>query len=141
MCSMISRRALVTLAFGATLAVAGCSATTTTTGNKTRPETLDAKGFAELIAEPGVVVVDVRTPEEYQAGHLRDALLIGIADPDFADQIAKLDKSKTYALYCRSGNRSGQALAYMRKAGFTQVHHLGGGIGAWQSAGGEVVTG
>lgn len=148
---MISRRAFATLAIGVVIAASGCSAQSSTieaankevsaaeTGAKL-PDTLDAKSFADLIAEPDVVVVDVRTPEEFASGHIEDALLINIGSPDFAEQIGKLDQSKTYALYCRSGNRSGQALSAMRKAGFGNVHHLGGGIGAWQANGGEVVT-
>ena len=66
---------------------------------------------------------------------------IDIASPAFAAQVAALDPSAPYAVYCRSGNRSASALAEMAAVGMTGAYHLGGGIGAWQSAGGEVVTG
>ncbi len=137
---VINRRTFGTLMIGAAIAAAtGCTSATKTPGRLA--ETLDAKAFRELISSPDVVLVDVRTPGEYQAGHLRDALLIDISAPDFASRIAALDHGKTYALYCRSANRSGQALSIMRKAGFGDVHHLAGGIGAWQATGGEIVTG
>ncbi len=138
---MISRRSFGALLLGAVVATAtGCTTTTATETVSRRAELLDAAEFTELISDPDVVVIDVRTPVEYQQGHLRDALLIDISSQDFADKVSQLDPKKTYALYCRSANRSGQAVSYMRKAGFEHVHHLGGGIGAWQAAGGEVVT-
>ena len=69
------------------------------------------------------------------------AVNVDVSSPDFAAQIATLDPSAPYAVYCRSGNRSGVAVATMAEQGFTNAYHLGGGIGAWQDAGGEVVTG
>lgn len=139
---MISRRTFGALLLGAVAATAtGCTATAATETDSKRAELLDAAEFTDLISDPEVVVIDVRTPAEYQEGHLRDALLIDIGSQDFADKVSQLDPDKTYALYCRSANRSGQAVSYMRKAGFKHVHHLRGGIGAWQASGGEVVTG
>lgn len=110
-----------------------------TTAVSELPETLDAAQFAELVATEGVVVLDVRTPAEFASGHLTDAININVEAADFADQIAELDQQATYAVYCRSGNRSQTALNMMRDAGFEQLHHLGGGIGAWQRAGYPVV--
>ena len=60
---------------------------------------------------------------------------------DFAAGIAALDKSATYALYCRSGNRSGKAMEQMAAAGFTHVYDLADGIVAWQNMGGPMATG
>ena len=60
---------------------------------------------------------------------------------DFAKSIATLDRTKAYAVYCRSANRSKVAMNQMKQAGFTQMYDLAGGITAWKSAGGEVVTG
>ena len=85
--------------------------------------------------------MDVRTPQEYAQGHLPGAVNVDVSSPDFAAQIATLDPNAPYAVYCRSGNRSGVAVATMAEQGFTGAYHLGGGIGAWQDAGGEVVTG
>ena len=92
------------------------------------------------VASPGVTVVDVRTPEEFAAGHLRGAVNIDVNGPDFKAAVGELSKDGEYALYCRSGNRSATALATMKDLGFTHAYHLGGGIGAWTAAGGEVVT-
>ena len=101
--------------------------------------TLDAQQFAASI-EPGVTALDARTPEEFAAGHLEGAVLADI-NGDFEAAVAGLDRSAPYAVYCRSGNRSAAALAAMQDLGFTDAWHLGGGIGAWQAAGLEVVTG
>lgn len=129
---------------GAALVLTGCSAApsgsaASASAPATQGENLDAQAFAALIKDPAVVVIDVRTPEEFAAGHLENATSINVEGADFADKIARLDKSATYALYCRSGNRSNVALQAMKQAGFTKVHHLVGGIGAWQAAGGAVV--
>jgi len=133
----------------AAIALTGCTATagapgTTAAGAASSSgalaETLDADAFAALVATPGVVVLDVRTPEEFAQGHLEGALNIDVSAPDFADRVGELDRAATYAVYCRSGNRSATALAEMAALGFTDAHHLAGGIGAWQRAGHPVVS-
>lgn len=72
-----------------------------------------------------MIVIDVRTADEYQETHVKDTLNIDIRDPDFKSKVAKLDKTKTYKLYCRSGNRSGQAEAIMKSLGFKDVENIG----------------
>ena len=104
-------------------------------------QTLDAAAFAELVTTNGVVVVDVRTPQEYAEGHLDGALNLDVSSPDFAAAIAALDPDVTYALYCRSGNRSAQAMDVMSSAGLTSLAHLDGGVAAWTSDGGTLVAG
>ena len=79
---------------------------------------------------PDAVLLDVRTPIEYDSGNIPQAINIDIMGYEFQDEVAKLDKSKTYFIYCRSGNRSGQACAIMSEMGFT-TYNLSGGIGAW----------
>ena len=64
-------------------------------------------------------VIDVRTPDEWNAGHLDGAVNMNIEGAEFADQIATLDPAANYVIYCRSGNRAGQAIDYMKKMGFT----------------------
>lgn len=94
--------------------------------------------FAQFITQPDVQLLDVRTPEEFEAGHIDGAMLIDYrTDPDaFLQQAeAKLQKDKPVALYCRSGKRSHSAAEMMLKAGFTQLVELEGGILAWQEAG------
>ncbi len=102
---------------------------------------LNVTEFAGLVGSEGVVVVDVRTPEEYATGHLANAINVNVNGVDFDDRIGALDRGASYAVYCRSGNRSRSALDRMLAAGFTDVHHLVGGIGAWQEAGLPVIRG
>ncbi len=101
--------------------------------------TVDGAIFAAALAMKKAVLVDVRTPAEFAAGHIAGATNIDVEAADFATKIGALDKGAAYALYCRSGNRSGVAMQAMLSSGFTHVFHLGGGIGAWQSAGQPVV--
>lgn len=90
---------------------------------------------AALAADDAITVIDVRTPEEFSDGHLADAVLIDFYDASFADQLAELDRDGTYLLYCRSGNRSGQAASIMGDLGFEQVYDLQGGVIAYDAAG------
>ncbi|MEO1059804.1 MAG: rhodanese-like domain-containing protein [Actinomycetota bacterium] len=89
----------------------------------------------------GLVVLDVRTPEEFAEGHLEGAVMIDFYEADFADQIAELDPDVPYLLYCRSGNRSGQTAALMQELGFSDVADVDGGIIAWTDAGLPTITG
>ena len=136
---MLTRRAALAV-LG--LALVGCTTPQAgpAGGRSASGQTLDAAGFAELVATPGVVVLDVRTPAEYAAGHLEGAVPADI-NGDFDAAVAGLDRGAPYAVYCRSGNRSAAAIEAMRQLGFVDAWHLGGGIGAWQAAGKDVVTG
>jgi phage shock protein E len=78
--------------------------------------------FAE---SPNEVIIDVRTPEEYQDSRLKDSLNIDFLSPDFKAKAQKLDKNKTYKFYCRSGNRSGQAEKILKSLGFINVENVG----------------
>ncbi len=78
------------------------------------------------MSEKNVVIIDVRTVAEYQAGHAQNSLNIDFYSPTFADEIKKLDTNKSYQLYCRSGNRSGQAEGLMKQMGFKDVVNVGG---------------
>jgi rhodanese-related sulfurtransferase len=100
---------------------------------------VDPAGFAAAAAAEGVVLLDVRTPQEFAAGHLRGARNIDVESPDFTAAVAALDPGTTYAVYCRSGNRSAAATAYLLDLGFAPPYELGGGILAWQQAGLPVV--
>ena len=96
---------------------------------------------ATIAAAPDdLVILDVRTPQEFDEGHIEGATLIDFYDPDFANQLAELDPDVPYVLYCRSGNRSSDARAMMAELGFTTVDDIDGGILAWESAGLPVVT-
>ena len=77
---------------------------------------------------PDAVLIDVRTPAEFNGGKLPGAKNIDMFSKDFLTQIDKLDKDKTYLLYCRSGNRSGQACNIMAGRGFTKLYNMAGGV-------------
>ena len=84
-----------------------------------------------LLADPNAILLDVRTGMEVRGGALPKAINIDFMSSNFQQKVAALDKSKTYFVYCRSGNRSGQACQMMHKMGF-DVRNLMGGIGAFK---------
>jgi rhodanese-related sulfurtransferase len=96
--------------------------------------------FEKVIAKDHVVVLDVRTPAEFKAGHLAHAVNIDVKDAKFADQVMKLSKDKAYTVYCATGRRSVAACEIMHKSEFTRLYNLVGGIKAWTDAGKAVVT-
>ena len=81
---------------------------------------------------PEFVILDVRTPKEFTQGHIAGAVLLDFRNPDFVSGLKRLDRSKTYLIYCRSGNRSGQALRLIDSMGFQRIYHLKRGIIDWQ---------
>ena len=85
----------------------------------------------KLAAGENITVIDVRTPEEIAEGKIIGAATINIFDADFADKIGEYDKSKTYAMVCRSGARSGQACMHMESMGFENISNVEGGMMAW----------
>lgn len=88
---------------------------------------MDPQTFKEELENRSGVVIDVRTPGEYEAGHLAETdYLIDFLSDDFDKEIENLDKDQTYYLYCRSGNRSGKAMNKMLDAGFQEVYNVGG---------------
>lgn len=78
-------------------------------------------------------LVDVRTAEEFQAGHLKNAQNICVTDDDFKENIAKLDKDKPVYLYCRSGKRSATAAKILKDLGFKEIYDMEGGYLNWES--------
>ena len=77
------------------------------------------------------VVLDVRTPQEYSEGHLPGATLLDYKSPQFEQELAKLDRNKTYLVYCRAGNRSAKAVEKMQEFGFKHIVHMQTGIEGW----------
>ncbi len=92
---------------------------------------------AATIADPppDLVVLDVRTPEEFDEGHIEGAVMVDFYSEDFDAQLAALDPDVPYVVYCRSGNRSGQTIAKMEVIGFQSVDDIDGGVVAWAGAG------
>jgi len=103
-------------------------------------EDVDVNGFAELMAEPNVVVLDVRTPSEFAEGHIEGAVNIDQGQSDFIERIkADFPKGKRVAIYCRSGRRSANAAEELAAEGYSCVN-LKGGIIAWKEAGKTITT-
>ena len=98
-------------------------------------ENTDVHGFAELIADSSVVILDVRTAAEFADGHLQGAILIDQGQSDFIEKAkAALPIDKKIAIYCRSGRRSANAAGKLGDIGYKCVN-LKGGIIAWKEAG------
>ena len=97
-------------------------------------ENTDVQGFAELIADSNVVLLDVRTAAEFADGHIQSAILIDQGQSDFVEKTkATLPIDKKIAIYCRSGRRSANAAGKLADVGYKCVN-LKGGIIAWQGA-------
>ena len=114
--------------FASVLLLAGCSSSSSAVD-------LSVSEFSSKVTESGIITLDVRTPGEFNEGHIDGALLIDFQSGNFENEIASLDKSKTYAVYCRSGSRSGEAVKVMSDAGFTNLYNLNGGVIDWANAG------
>ena len=103
-------------------------------------ENVDVNSFADRIADPDVVLLDVRTESEFKNGHIQNALNIDIKQSGFVEKAkAVLPADKTIAVYCRSGKRSALAAVQLASEGY-KVVNLEGGILAWKEAGKPVVT-
>lgn len=96
-------------------------------------QNLDVEAFSrKLNDDPNAVLIDVRSTAELEDGMIEGAISINVLDPDFEDKVEKLDKEKSYFVYCRSGNRSGMACSRMASLGFTKLYNLAGGVMAWE---------
>jgi len=134
--------ALAVAGLGAGLSLAACSSAPTSATSASSPAVakVDPASFLATIATPGVVVIDVRTPEEFAAGHLPGALNMNVEAADFSSLASGLDPTVTYAVYCRSGRRSALAAAELVQRGLPNVVDLAGGLSDLQAAGAAVVT-
>ncbi|CAZ94730.1 Thiosulfate sulfurtransferase [Zobellia galactanivorans] len=89
----------------------------------------------QLEKDDNALILDVRTPEEVEEGYIPNSINIDFyLGQDFLNEIEKLDKSKNYYVYCRSGNRSGQACAIMNSVGIENTYNLEGGFMNWDGA-------
>ena len=96
--------------------------------------------FAKVIETEKVVILDVRTPAEFMSGHIAGAINIDAESGNFANEIKSLDPNSTYAIYCRSGRRSGVASESMADAGFVKIYNMNGGTIDWEAAGFPLTT-
>jgi rhodanese-related sulfurtransferase len=80
-------------------------------------------------------ILDIRTPGEYQNGHIENSIMIDFYSKTFSEEINRLDKGKAYLIYCRSGNRSTRSMELFQKLKFQKIYHLSSGINGWKSEG------
>lgn len=92
-----------------------------------------------LLNKPESQLLDVRTPAEFQEGHIAHALNLNIHGERFAAEIQKLDKSRPVMVYCAKGGRSANAAEQLKRAGYPEVYDLSGGMEAWRDAGKNTV--
>ncbi len=95
--------------------------------------------FKKLVDAKEGILLDVRTPQEYAEGHIAGSINIDFHGENFKSELEKLDKTKTYEVYCRSGKRSASSAQVMEEMGFKKVINLDGGIIGWQEEGFEVL--
>lgn len=133
MAARTSLAVIVLASVAMAVALIGCSSV---------PQTITAQEAFDLVQDnvgnPEFVIVDVRTPDEFADGHLENAINIDFNADSFRDNLNLLDKSNTYLIYCRSGNRSAQALTTMNDLGFSDVRDMGGIID-WTAEGFPIV--
>lgn len=95
---------------------------------------ITADSLKASMGNPKIVILDVRTPEEFAEGHVQGAVNVDYRSADFAAKVDKLDKTKSYEVYCKSGRRSGESVKLMKEKGFNAAS-VTGGILEWQSKG------
>ena len=121
---MSARRVIAALGVAAALVAAGCADDDTTAEPAAAASAEQpAADIVDAIAER--TVIDVRTPDEFDAGHVEGALNLDVQDPGFDAAVSELPKDGSYVVYCRSGNRSAAAAARMAELGFTDVVDAG----------------
>ncbi|MDQ3141815.1 MAG: rhodanese-like domain-containing protein [Bacteroidota bacterium] len=92
---------------------------------------IDQHEFLRLMTQKDVVILDLRTPDEYNNDHIPNSKLVDYSSPNFNIEIDKLDKSKKYLVYCGAGGRSSKAAALMGSKGFNSIYNLNGGFSSW----------
>lgn len=120
---------ILALSIAATLVLGACGGSDTAV-----IETVDPVTASGLVSADAVLL-DIRTPEEFAEARIEGAVNIDFYSVTFEDQIAALDRDASYVVYCRTDNRSGQAMDVFRRLDFAEVHEIDGGIVAWVEAG------
>ena len=105
-------------------------------GTENSVKTIKSQEVKALVeAEQDLLILDVRTPEEYASGHLQNALLLNKNDAAFEAKIGELDRNKTYMVYCAKGGRSADAARIMKELGFTKIYDATEGFESLKQAG------
>ena len=103
-------------------------------------ETVDPETFLNRNNNENRIIIDIRTPGEYERGHIKDAINIDFYEPDFRDRLNELDKNEKYSIYCYSSSRTHSAMSLMQELSFKDVIELQGGTMFWQMNGLELYT-
>ena len=127
-CSMY--KLIAALFVGSLISTASCSQSR----SSSEKHVLSVQEFKEAMKAPDVLLIDVRTPQEYKSGHIAGSINVDWTAPNYEEQFAKLDSSKHLLLYCGIGGRSDQAREYLQDRGY-RVQDLEDGIKAWKEAG------
>ena len=91
------------------------------------------------IQDTDYILVDVRTAEEYESGHIQDAVNFDFYSESFQNDILTLDKSSSIILYCRTQNRSTKTANYLKENGYNEISVIAGGITSWVKNGNDLV--
>jgi rhodanese-related sulfurtransferase len=114
------------------LMISSCTTQTEASSSNLEPKTINQEEFNKLAKDTNTVIIDVRTPGEISEGYIPGATLFyDFNDANFESNIEKLDKSKGYVVYCRSGGRSSKAAEILSEKGIKKVYNLDGGISNW----------
>lgn len=100
---------------------------------------LEPVAFKNFLVENDVLLVDLRTPKEFNSGHIENAINVNFLSSEFEKDIQKLDTTKTIVIYCRSGNRSRKSVSKLVEAGFDEIYDLKGGVLNWKKNGEKLV--
>jgi phage shock protein E len=128
-----SRVKRVAMALAVFLGVGGVGAADASSASPVKH--VSAAEAQKLMVDNKIVVLDIRTPEEFKAGHIAGATNIDFLATGFEQKLAALDKSKMYLVHCASGNRSAQSLPVFKKLQFQSLYHLDGGFRSWEKGG------
>jgi rhodanese-related sulfurtransferase len=122
-------RSLLALILALSVLVTACSSSTDTQSI----QLVSPADAAQVIADDpaDLVILDIRTLDEFDEARLADAVMVDFYAADFADQLDALDKNVPYVMYCRTGNRSSDAVKTMKDLGFVEVYEIDGGIVNW----------
>lgn len=114
------------------LSLSGCSQSVKSIAEREKIIVISPEDFDKIPDD--AQLVDIRTPQEYATGHIKNAINIDFYKPSFLNKMeATLDKNKPVYLYCRSGNRTGTASRILSEAGFKKIYDLKGGINNWNT--------
>ena len=132
---MKTRHLIIAALIGVAPLVASAADDKPAAEKKSAVKNIGVEEFDKLRAKKDNVVLDVRRADEFNAGHIPGAINIDVNAPDFAEKVAKLDKSKTYLVHCAAGRRSATACKKLEGMQFQELYNLEPGFNAWQKAG------